>query len=122
MAEVSAALNKWISACVQPDGSVYYKTFHFVRGEEEFRYPSLEAYLATKGDLSQWLQEENGVYTVTGEWVDKVVASVNFGDYESRMYFERVLRKAGVFDMLEKAGIQEKDIVNVGGLEFEYIF
>ena len=64
----------------------------------------------------------DGVYTVTGEWVDKVVASVNFGDYESRMYFERVLRKAGVFDMLEKAGIQEKDIVNVGGLEFEYIF
>ena len=26
------------------------------------------------------------------------------------------------YDMLEKAGIQEKDIVNVGGLEFEYIF
>ena len=64
-AEVSAALNKWISACVQPDGSVYYKTFDFIRGEEEFRYPSLEAYLATKGDLSQWLKEENGVYTVT---------------------------------------------------------
>jgi GTP-binding protein len=59
---------------------------------------------------------------VTGEWVDKVVGSVNFGDYESRMYFERVLRKAGVFDMLEQAGIQEKQIVNVGGLEFEYIF
>ncbi|MEA4919531.1 MAG: GTPase ObgE [Clostridiaceae bacterium] len=65
---------------------------------------------------------EDGVYMVTGAWVDKVVASVNFGDYESRMYFERVLRKAGVFDMLEEAGIQEKDTVNVGGIEFEYIF
>ncbi len=64
----------------------------------------------------------DGVYVVTGRWIDKIVASVNFDDYESRMYFERVLRKAGIFDRLEKAGIQEKDTVDVGGIQFEYIF
>ena len=65
---------------------------------------------------------ENGVYIVTGAWIDKIVSSVNFDDYESRMYLERVLRKAGVFDMLEKAGIEERDTVNVAGIEFEYIY
>lgn len=64
----------------------------------------------------------DGVYVVTGRWIDKIVASVNFDDYESRMYFERVLRKAGIFDRLEEAGIQEKDTVDVGGIQFEYIF
>ena len=65
---------------------------------------------------------ENGVYIVTGAWIDKIVSSVNFDDYESRMYLERVLRKAGVFDMLEEAGIEERDTVNVAGIEFEYIY
>ena len=50
------------------------------------------------------------------------MSSVNFDDYESRMYLERVLRKAGVFDMLEEAGIEERDTVNVAGIEFEYIY
>ncbi len=74
----------------------------------------------TERDIN--ISVEDGVYMVTGAWVDKIVASVNFGDYESRMYFERVLRKAGVYDMLEAAGIEEKDTVNVGGIEFEYVY
>ena len=64
----------------------------------------------------------DGVYYVTGAWVEKVVGSVNFDDYESRMYFERTLRKAGVFDMLEKAGVQEKDTVDVLGMQFDYVY
>lgn len=65
---------------------------------------------------------ENGVYMVSGAWVDRVIGSINFDDYESRMYFERVLRKAGVFDLLEAKGIEDHDLVNVGGIEFEYVY
>ena len=54
--------------------------------------------------------------------MEKVVSSVNFDEYESRMYFERTLRKAGVFDMLEARGIQEKDTVDVLGIQFEYVY
>lgn len=65
---------------------------------------------------------EEGVYYVTGVWVEKIVSSINFDDYESRMYFERVLRKAGVFELLEQEGIQERDTVDVLGLQFEYVY
>ncbi len=65
---------------------------------------------------------DDAVFYVAGAWVEKVVGSVNFDDYESRMYFERTLRKAGVFDMLEAQGIQEKDTVDVLGIQFEYIY
>ena len=49
---------------------------------------------------------DDEVFYVTGAWVEKIVGSVNFDEYESRMYFERALRKAGVFDMLEARGIK----------------
>jgi len=59
---------------------------------------------------------DDAVFYVTGAWVEKIVGSVNFGEYESRMYFERTLRKAGVFDMLEARGIKEKDFEDVLGI------
>lgn len=65
---------------------------------------------------------EDGVYYVTGAWVKRLTDSVNFGDYESRMYFERALRNAGVFRMLEEMGIRENDTVNVLGEEFDYVY
>lgn len=86
----------------------------------ETEYFPEEPELTEERDIQ--LEIIDGVYTVTGAWIDKIVASVNFDEYESRMYFERVLRKAGVFDMLEEAGVQEKDPVNVGGVEFEYVY
>ena len=65
---------------------------------------------------------DDAVFYVTGAWVEKIVGSVNFDEYESRMYFERALRKAGVFDMLEARGIKEKDTVDVLGIQFEYVY
>ena len=65
---------------------------------------------------------DDAVFYVSGAWVEKIVGSVNFDEYESRMYFERTLRKAGVFDMLEQRGIREGDTVDVLGLRFDYIY
>ena len=65
---------------------------------------------------------DDAVFYVSGAWVEKIVGSVNFAEYESRMYFERTLRKAGVFDMLEARGIKEKDTVDVLGIQFEYVY
>lgn len=65
---------------------------------------------------------EDGVYYIRGTWIEKIVASTNFTDHESQLYFERTLRKAGVFDLLERAGVQEKDTVDACGLQFEYIY
>jgi len=49
------------------------------------------------------------------------VQNVNFSDFESRMFFERVLRNAGVYQRLIDMGIKEGDTVSIYNLEFEYI-
>ena len=83
---------------------------------------SVEAEVSAPTEREIHIEVEDGIYYVSGAWVERIVGSINFDDYESRMYFERVLRKAGVFDMLEHEGIQEKDTVDVLGLQFEYVF
>ena len=55
-----------------------------------------------------------------GPWLQRLLQSVNFGDYESRMYFDRVLREAGVFDRLEALGVKDGDTIGIYDLEFEY--
>ena len=64
---------------------------------------------------------ENGVYYVTGAWLDQLIRSVNFQDYESRMYFDRTLHDAGVYEKLEELGISEGDTVDVEGYQFDYV-
>lgn len=60
------------------------------------------------------------VYVVTGERIFNLVNSTNFDDDESLSYFQRTLRKMGVIDELEKAGINEGDTVQLFEVEFEY--
>lgn len=63
---------------------------------------------------------EDGVYRVEGEWLDRLLDSINFGDSESRMYFDRTLRSSGLFERLEAMGINEGDTVCLYELDFEY--
>ena len=60
------------------------------------------------------------LWIVEGPWLQRLIAGVNFGDYESRMYFDRVLRQSGIFDRLEQMGIREGDTVSMYDLDFEY--
>lgn len=66
------------------------------------------------------IEEDDGVWYVEGEWLRRLVASVNFDDYESRMYFDRALRDAGVFDRMESLGVKDGDTVSIYDLEFDY--
>ena len=67
------------------------------------------------------VDRRGGVYFVTGEWLKTVIASVNFNDTDSLRYFERVLKTGGVYEKLEKAGINEGDTVNIYDMEFDYV-
>lgn len=64
---------------------------------------------------------EEGVFRVRGPWIENLVASTNFDDLESLQYFQRLIRRRGVIDALEKAGVREGDPVAMGTLEFDYI-
>lgn len=66
------------------------------------------------------ISHEDGVWYVDGGWIERVVSNTNFGDYESRMYFDRTLRDRGIYDRLEELGINEGDTVSVSGIPFEY--
>lgn len=73
-------------------------------------------------DMSQppEITVEDNVYLVEGPWLQRLIANTNFGDYESRMWFDRMLRESGLFDRLEQMGIQDGDLVSMYNLEFEY--
>ena len=63
----------------------------------------------------------DGIYVVEGKWLLNVMRSVNFGDYESLQYFQRVLINAGVIDALRRAGVQEGDTVSIYDLDFDFV-
>lgn len=65
--------------------------------------------------------DEDGVYVIEGSWIEKVGGSINFDNNESLIYFQRTLRRAGLFDALEEMGIQEGDTVRIFDLEFDYV-
>lgn len=73
-------------------------------------------------DRSVSISVEDGVYFVEGEWLLDVMRRIDFDDYESLSYFERVLTQTGVIDALVKAGIKEKDTVSIYNLEFDFVF
>lgn len=62
----------------------------------------------------------NGVYYVEAERIVNVINSINFNDYESMAYFQKVLRNSGVIKALEDKGIKDGDTVNIYDVEFDY--
>lgn len=84
--------------------------------EPEF-VPNEEA--VTERDIQ--VEKIEDYYVISGAWVDKIMGSVNTDDYESRMYMDRMLKKAGVYDRLEEMGVNEGDFVVIGEIEFEYV-
>ena len=73
-------------------------------------------------DMSQPLNiiHEDDTWIVEGPWLQRLMSNVNFGDYESRNWFDKMLRQSGLFDRLEEMGIRDGDIVSLYNLEFEY--
>ncbi len=86
---------------------------------ESEELPAEEAF--DKEDHSVTIQNVNGVYVVEGEWLFRMMGSVNFEDRESLMYFQRVLRKSGVIAALEAKGVKDGDTVSIYDFEFEFI-
>ena len=62
----------------------------------------------------------NGVYYVEAPRIINVINSINFNDYESLAYFQKVLRNAGIIAALEEKGIKDGDTVNIYDVEFDY--
>lgn len=61
------------------------------------------------------------MYLVEADWLFRLMQSVNFEDYESLQYFQRVLISTGVIDALREAGVEEGDTVSIYDLEFDFV-
>ena len=73
------------------------------------------------GDASDLrIERYDDLWVVSGQWLQKLLNDINFDDYESRMYFDRQLRKSGLFDRLEEQGIEDGDTVSIYDFEFDY--
>ena len=77
--------------------------------------------LAEAGDADELqIERYDDLWVVSGKWLQKLLNDINFDDYESRMYFDRQLRKSGLFDRLEEQGIEDGDTVSIYDFEFDY--
>ena len=84
--------------------------------EPEYVVPVVES-----GDYGQIeIEHEGNVWVISGMWIERMAGNINFDDYESRNYFDQLLRKSGLFKRLEEMGIQDGDTVSIDDLEFEY--
>lgn len=86
--------------------------------EEEILPEEDSRSLDTAQDLE--IEVQDGVYYVRGAWLERLLDRVNLGDTESRQYFEKSLKNSGIYERMEKMGIQDGDTVDIYDLEFEY--
>ena len=66
------------------------------------------------------IQHMGDTWIISGKWLAQLINDINFGDYESRMYFDRQLRRSGLFTRLEEMGIEDGDTVSIYDFEFDY--
>ena len=67
------------------------------------------------------IRRENNTFYVEGDWLYNLMGQINFDDYESLNYFQKVLRNSGVFAMLEEKGCSDGDTVSIYDFEFDYV-
>ena len=85
----------------------------------ESEYTEQQTELGDAGDVTVTVKD--GVYMVEGAKLLHIMRGVNFDDYESLQYFQKILNVSGVIDKLRKAGIQEGDTVSIYDFEFDFV-
>ncbi len=63
---------------------------------------------------------EDGLYCVEGPRIEKMLGYTNLDSEKGFEFFQNFLKKNGILEDLEKAGIEEGDTVKIYGLEFDY--
>ncbi len=82
-------------------------------------YEPEDAYVG--GGKETTIRRENDTFFVEGEWLLNLMGQINFDDYESLNFFQKVLQRSGVFEALEKKGCQDGHTVSIYDFEFEYV-
>ena len=63
---------------------------------------------------------EDGVYSVEGPRIDKMLGYTNLDSEKGFAFFQKFLKTSGILEELESQGIQEGDTVKIYNLQFDY--
>lgn len=74
-----------------------------------------------RDDRSVHIKNVNGVYIVEGDWLLKLLGSINMEDRDSLRYFQQMLKKSGVITALEEKGVKDGDTVSIYNFQFDFI-
>lgn len=67
------------------------------------------------------VRKEDDYYLAEGDFLERLVASTNFDDFESFSNFQKVLIDKGVIQKLKDLGAKEGDLISVCGVEFDFV-
>lgn len=87
----------------------------------ESEYSPEDEYARSDEGRVTTVRRENDTFYVEGEWLVNLMGQVNLDDYESLAFFQRVIQKAGVIDLLEKKGCTDGCTVNIYDFEFDFV-
>ena len=86
--------------------------------EKEF---DIDELLDNSDDNYNVYVDENGIFIVEGERIDKMLGYTNLESEKGFNFFQKFMKSSGAIDRLEELGIEEGDTVRVGDyLEFDY--
>lgn len=80
-----------------------------------------ELYIPEEKRFTYEIQKGDGLFEITGSFVDRLFDAVNIHNADSMRYFMRVLKNKGVIEELKEMGIKDGDIVRLNDFEFEYL-
>ncbi len=88
--------------------------------EEEEEYTEDIEVDTTSEDKGYSIDIDKNIFIVEGEFIERLLASVNINDYDSLKYFQRIIKRKGIIDDLKLLGIKNGDTVKMYSFEFEY--
>lgn len=91
--------------------------------EVEIFEPEKQIQAATdKREENDFSIELSGDYfEVKSEYWERVIRSINFDDYDSFHYFQRLIKRKGLEKALYDAGLEDGDWVKIGKMEFQWL-
>ena len=92
--------------------------------EEEIEFvdeKAVESLLDEKERDTIIVTKEDDYYSAEGDFLERLVASTNFDDFESFSNFQKVLIDKGVIQKLRDLGAKEGDLISVCGVEFDFV-
>ncbi len=98
------------------------KTADMLEAAEEFRPEAehVKVYKFMPEDDFYIQKDEDDVFVIRGERVEKLFLMTDFQTYDNQRRFANQLRKMGVDQALREAGVQSGDIVRIVDFEFEF--